>query len=210
MVVEIMTEESKTAYEERYKENSYYWGKKPSGFAIKVLEYLPAADSTTLIDIGCGEGRNAVFFARNGYIVTAYDAALTGVEKTKQLAKEAGVSLDIFQEDMTEFRLKNQYDIIFAHGVLQYLPTTIREEFFENLKINTRKNGINVLSVFVHKPFIPKSPDGEKTSHHYKSGELFTYYHDWQLEYCTEEIFDCNSSGIWHKHAVNKMIARKI
>ena len=39
--------------------------------------------------------------------------------------------------------------------------------------------------------------------------ELFTHYHDWLIESCTEEIFDCMSSGIPHQHAVNRVIARK-
>lgn len=205
-----MKKEFKTVYEKRYTGDEYYWGKKPSGFALKVLHCLPASESTKLIDIGCGEGRNAVFFARNGYEVTAFDVAESGVKKTKQLAKEANVSLDVFLADLTEFRLKKKYDIVFAHGVLHYLPPELREELLDNFKSHTRKNGINVLSVFVHKPFIPKAPDGEKTAHQWKSGELFTHYHDWKLETCTEEIFDCNSSGVWHKHAVNKIIARKV
>lgn len=35
------------------------------------------------------------------------------------------------------------------------------------------------------------------------------YYWDWEILYCTEEIFDCMSSGIPHKHAVNRIIARR-
>jgi hypothetical protein len=39
------------------------------------------------------------------------------------------------------------------------------------------------------KPFIAKARDGEVTARKYRSGELFTYYHDWKIEYCIEEIF---------------------
>jgi tellurite methyltransferase len=65
------------------------------------------------------------------------------------------------------------------------------------------------LSVFVRKPFIAKAPDAEKTAHKWISGELLTYYHDWKIEFCTEEIFNCTSSGVPHQHAVNRIIARK-
>ena len=68
---------------------------------------------------------------------------------------------------------------------------------------------LNVFSVFVHKPFIEKAPDAEKTAYKWISGELLTYYHDWKIEYFVEEIFDCVSSGVPHKHAVNRIIARK-
>ncbi len=36
---------------------------------------------------GCGEGKDAVFLARNGYIVTAFDLSETGIEKGKKLAE---------------------------------------------------------------------------------------------------------------------------
>ena len=68
---------------------------------------------------------------------------------------------------------------------------------------------MNVFSVFVRKSFIPKAPDADKTAHTWLSGELLTYYHDWKIEFCTEEIFDCMSGGVPHQHAVNRMTARR-
>ena len=65
------------------------------------------------------------------------------------------------------------------------------------------------MSVFVHKPFIPPAPDGEATAPRWISGELFTHYANWRIEYCTEEIFDCVSSGVPHQHAMNRVVARK-
>jgi len=61
----------------------------------------------------------------------------------------------------------------------------------------------------VEKPFIPRAPDAEATAYLYRSGELMSYYWDWEILYCVEEIFDCMSSGIPHKHAVNRIIARR-
>ena len=64
-------------YEEAYQEKKYYWGKSPSRYAYKVLELMPPDRPLKLLVIGCGEGRNAVFFARNGYQVTAFDRSLS-------------------------------------------------------------------------------------------------------------------------------------
>ena len=35
------------------------------------------------------------------------------------------------------------------------------------------------------------------------------YYHDWIFHTYDEEIFDCNSGGIPHKHCMNRMVAAK-
>jgi len=162
-----------------------------------------------LLDIGCGEGRNAVFFARNGYQVTAFDTSPRGVEKTRQLAADAGVRINAFVADINAFRLREPFDVLFSTGVLQYAPPELRQDLFADYQEHTCSGGLNVFSVFVRKSFIPKAPDADKTAHRWLSGELLTYYHDWRVEFCTEEIFDCMSGGVPHQHAVNRMVARR-
>ena len=196
-------------YDERYDRPGYYWGKTPSATCYRVLQMLPPHRQLRLLDIGCGEGRNAVFFARNGYHVTAFDTSPKGVEKTKQLAVDAGVPIEAFVADINCFRLADPFDVLFSTGVLQYVPAERRKDLFANYRQFTSPGGLNVFSVFVKKPFLGKAPDAEKTAHKWISGELLTYYHDWKVEFCTEEIFDCMSSGVPHQHAVNRIIARR-
>jgi tellurite methyltransferase len=118
--------------------------------------------------------------------------------------------MDIFQADMLEYRLGEAFDIVFCHGCLQYVPPDMRHAILENYKEHTKPGGLNAMSVFVKKPFIEKAPDGEAKAHKWVSGELFTHYHDWRLDFCTETIFDCMSSGVPHKHAMDQVIARRL
>jgi len=67
-----------------------------------------------------------------------------------------------------------------------------------------------MFSVFVKKPFIPPAPEREETARVWLTGELFTFYYDWKVEWCTEEIFDSNSSGFSHRHTVNRLLVRKV
>jgi len=196
-------------YDGRYEEPGYYWGRTPSQICYRVLQLLPPDRPLRLLDIGCGEGRNAVFFARNGYQVTAFDASPRGVEKTKQLAADAGVTINAFVADINVFRLTELFDVLFSTGVLQYVPQEARRGLFAHYQEHTATGGLNAFSVLVRKPFIPEAPDADKNAHQWLSGELMTYYHDWRMEFCTEEIFDCMSGGIPHQHAVNRMVARE-
>ena len=196
-------------YTERYEHPGYYWGKLPSHSCYRVLHLLPPDRSLRLLDIGCGEGRNAVFFARNGYQVTAFDTSPRGIEKTKQLAADAGAPVEAFVADINEFRPAEPFDVLFSTGVLQYVPPEQRKDLFANYRRYTSPGGLNVFSVFVRKPFIGKAPDAEKTAYKWISGELLTYYHEWKIEYSSEDIFDCMSSGVAHQHAVNRIVARK-
>jgi tellurite methyltransferase len=197
-------------YEELYKQDEYYWGFKPSPTCLKVLTAMPPTRRLKLLDIGCGEGRNAVFFAHNGYEVTAFDLAQSGVDKTKRLAERVAVHVEVFRADINEYRLAETFDILFSVGVLHYVPKELRQELFDNYKAFTSDNGIHMFSVFVRKPFIAPAPDSEATTQKWISGELLTYYHDWMIEYCTEEIFDCMSSGVAHQHCTDRVLARKV
>ena len=199
----------KNAYDRRYDQDDYYWGVKPSASCFKVLEVIPPDHPLTLLDVGCGEGRNAVFFASKGYTVTAFDISPAGVEKTKRLADKARVEMEVFTADINEFRLDAGFDVIFSTGVLQYIPERLRSEVLDNYRQFTNPRGVNALSVFVKKAFIARAPDAERTSHKWISGELLSHYHDWRIEYTTEEVFDCMSSGVPHQHAISRVIARR-
>jgi len=198
-------------YDQWYASQEYYWGKKPSAICDRIIEIIrPSSDfRPRLLDLGCGEGRNAVYFAKHGFEVVGLDASLPGLEKTKRYAEEVGGHVETIHADIVHYELEDIYDVIFSTGTLQYLPPEVRSQCFQNYKDCTSPNGINALSVFVRKPFIPRAPDAEETAFPYRSGELMGYYWNWEILYCTEEIFDCMSSGVPHKHAVNRIVARR-
>ena len=196
-------------YDIRYAGPDYYWGMRPSALCPRVLELAPTEGSPRLLDIGCGEGRDAVFFARSGYAVSAFDSSPQGVEKAARLAHEAGVDLDVFTADVLTFRPDPGFAVLFSTGVLHYLPPELRGELLAACREATVPGGVNAFSVFVAKPFVAQAPDAEPTAHPWISGELLTHYRDWHIDYFLEEVVDCTSSGVPHQHAVNRMVARR-
>lgn len=197
-------------YEKRYNSEEYYWGVKPSFMCLRLIELMPPVKPLTVLDIGCGEGKDAVFLARCGYKVSAFDVTEAGIAKTKKLAEKAGVQVDAFRANVLDFRLENDFDILFSSGVFHLIKPDLRESIFENYKLHTNKGGLNLFNVFVKKPFVPPAPDKDTDSYSWKSGELMTIYHDWYIEECRETVFDCNSGGVPHKHAMDIVYARKI
>ena len=199
-------------YEECYRAETYYWGLAPNQITYDVLRLRPPIKPYRVLDIGCGEGKDAVFLARNGYIVTAFDIAESGIEKGKRLAESNHVEVDFFRADANEYRPKTEFDIIYCSGVLCDIEQKKRQSLIERLKECTVKNGIDALNVFVEKPFMPPIPDYEKWEFRepWYSGQLSTFYHDWLFRKNEEIIFNCNSGGVAHKHCMDIVIAEKM
>ncbi|MBQ7336966.1 MAG: methyltransferase domain-containing protein [Clostridia bacterium] len=205
--------QSQTDYDNRYNQAGYYWGLAPNSICYEIMRLKPPTKQYRVLDIGCGEGKDAVFLARNGYSVTAFDISEQGLIKARALADHCDVKIDFFKADARDFRLETEYDIIFSSGVFHYIPDKLRSDIVGNLKQHTTQNGINAINVFVRKPFISLAPDMEESeisAGDWKSGELFMYYHDWLFHKNEETIFNCNSSGVPHKHCMDVLIAEKV
>ncbi len=198
-----------TDYEERYKADGYYWGIQPSLMCYEVMKLCPPVNPMRLLDVACGEGKNAVFFARNSYRVTAFDAARLGLDKAKRLAEKAQADINFFQADLRDFRLDSEFDIVFCSGSLHYVPEELRGEILKNYQEHTANLGLHALNVFVRKPFLITESDRREGRYKWVSGELFSYYADWLIAHCEEKIFDCMSGGSPHRHCMDTLYAVK-
>lgn len=202
-----------TDYEKRYGNEAYYWGLQPNELCYEIMKIKPPVKPYRVLEIGCGEGKDAVFLAKNGYLVTAFDAAQTGIDKARSLAKRHGVQIDFFQADVLDYRPDTSFDIVFSSGVLHYIPRKLRGEVISSLKEHTTAGGIHAVNVFVDKPFIDPAPDREPIEVErgsWRSGELQGLYHDWLFHAGDEIIFDCDSGGVPHQHCMDILIAEKM
>ena len=137
--------ENATYYENTYRNaDGYYWGVNPSPMCLKVFSLLAPVPEKPLklIDIGCGEGKDAVFFARCGYDVSAFDISLAGIEKTKRLADNARVHVNAFKADINDFRLDGKYELLdMPYEYDGY--KTLNPGDIEDFRLEIEKNGIH-------------------------------------------------------------------
>ena len=54
-----------TDYEEKYRKDEYYWGIVPNRLCYEIMKLRPPVKPYRVLDIGCGEGKDAVFLAKN-------------------------------------------------------------------------------------------------------------------------------------------------
>ncbi|MBQ8140129.1 MAG: helix-turn-helix domain-containing protein [Clostridia bacterium] len=210
MLVGYETKMPTSKYNELYKADKFFWDTVPNSLSFKILKEFPPAEYENLLELGCGEGRDSVFFGINGYNVTGIDIVRSGLDKANKRAALQNTSLNLVCSNIKHFSSKDKYDVICGYRILHYLIPEERRSIIERYKKMTRKGGVNVFTVVVDKPFIPLAPDHENNTYLFKSGELASLYYDWELLYMDEETISCNSSGIAHKHVIDSIIARKI
>lgn len=110
-------------WDERYAGSDYVWTVRVNQFVERHLADLPAG---TAIDLGAGEGRNAVWLAQRGWQVTAVDFSQVGLDKGARLAADHDVaaSIDFVRADATTWRSTEPVDLV----VLSYLQVPVAEQ----------------------------------------------------------------------------------
>jgi hypothetical protein len=68
-------------WDKRYSTDDYVYGTEPNKFLKNNFNFIPKGEGLSLAE---GEGRNAVFLAKQGYSVTAIDSSLAGIDRNKQ------------------------------------------------------------------------------------------------------------------------------
>ncbi|MBR0379228.1 MAG: class I SAM-dependent methyltransferase [Mogibacterium sp.] len=123
--------------------DSYYWntvGVDMSVFRKKFASYLP--NEASVIDMGCGSGRDVMAFSDMGH-----DAA--GLDAAKELLKLAEERLEIktIAADMSEYKAASPYDGIWCCASLIHLSDEEKARFFRNLERNLKPGGVLFVSV---------------------------------------------------------------
>lgn len=193
-----------------YSREEYYWGRSPSRLAKKTAEFLPAdPDGQRLVDLGAGEGRDAVFFARQGFDVNAVDISPAGLQKAHRLAGDHGVEITTVEADINGFELPEPMDVVFSSGAVQFIRPAGRPRQFERFQQMTSAGGLHAVFAFVDHPDVPPAPDTTDDQYLFGRNELQSYYRDWEPLYSEEIIFDDDSGGVPHRHAARIHIAHK-
>lgn len=183
----------------------YIWGTDPSPLAKELSALL--GPGARVLDLGCGEGRDSVFFAVRGFEVTGVDASLAGLRKAERLARGHGVEVRWLHGDMARLPLDGPFDLVYSCGAIHYVPRRERARLFPRLKALTPPGGYHAHVVFTDRAVYREK--GEVIDY-YAPGELGRAYADWQILQSEEQMIPCSQDGTPHHHSVEQLIARAV
>lgn len=194
-------------WEKAYRGQESVFGADPSSEIRDLAAVLPPRAS--ILDMGCGEGRNALFLAEMGFRVDAFDISRPGIEKLLRAARAQDLTINAWVEDMREFVFRREYGCIISHGVLHLLARDEWAPLIAGMKAHTRPGGVNVVAVFTDR--LPTPEDLEPfVKGLFEEGELAHLYGDWHLRLAKSYIkHDEHPDDVRHAHPIDKIVACK-
>ncbi len=128
----------------RYQASEYVYGTEPNAFVASQVHLLP--EGTRIVELGSGEGRNAVYLARLGFHVTAVDYAEAGLEKTRRLAQTHGVEVETLHADVTSWQPEHTWDAVVS--TFLHLPPEHRPSLYALMQRIVRPGGYVIAEWF--------------------------------------------------------------
>ena len=199
-------------YDQGYLSCPCFWEDAPGSLVLKLDQLLNYTSHLSVLDIGCGEGKNAVFFARKGALVTALDISEAALNNARKSWPDYN-NVDWLCTDIRSAGLQHDnYDVVIAYGLFHCLGNS--EEIcreISKMQLATKIGGYNLLCAFndrhqdlsAHPGFFPTLMPHE----FYKSA-----YSGWDLIYISDlDLHETHPhNNIPHSHALTRLIARKI
>ena len=137
------------AYEKRYQQvynHNYLWlSKEPTPDVIETIIKEKIPTTAKILELGCGEGRDAIFLLNKNYNVFAIDYSNTVIEKCKELSNY-NYNNRFKQFDIIKDTLKDKFDFIYSVAVIHmFVNKEHRDKFYKFIYSHLSANGIALI-----------------------------------------------------------------
>lgn len=172
-------------WEGRYGEREQIWSGRPNAALVATVSELTPGRA---LDLGCGEGGDAVWLAAHGWRVTAVDASATAIERARGAAAASGVGngeIEWVVADLATWRPAGGFDLVaacFLHSPLEFPRTEVLRRCAE-----TVVSGGHLL-VVGHAAPPPWSRMAQHDAEHARDHDDGEHHHDHEWLTAAEEL----------------------
>ena len=206
-----MTDIWTAKWDQRYADESYAYGEEPNHY---LKEQLTKIKPGKILFPAEGEGRNAVYAAKQGWEVSAFDISTEGQKKALELAHKNGVTIDYRVGELEALNYSQEsFDVIAL--IYAHFPATLKSGIHQMLHGYLRKGGTIIFESF-SKSHLDCLEKDEKVGGPKDIGSLFSIeeirqdFEDYEVVELTETVIQLNE-GSYHngQGSVIRFIGRK-
>lgn len=186
------------------------WGIEPASLIKRVLASREVSRTAKVLDLGCGEGKNAAALAGRGCDVIAVDCSAAALRNGQNAF--AGVPIRWVQDDVINFDCgRERYDLVIAYGLFHCLESVDQvASLIARMKVGTRSGGLNVVCSFNDRSHDLSAHPGMKPlllAHPWYMAQ----YEDWEIELGTDsDLHESHPHNrILHHHSLTRLLVRK-
>ena len=175
-----------------------------------VLYAASLIKSGKTLDLGCGNGRNSLYLAANGYDVTAWDKNPMSIQNLLSVRESEGLeNLQAAVKDLNTLTFDGEYDFILSTVVMMFLDANTIPRLIPNMQRCTKPGGYNLIVAAMDTDDFPCTVGFPFA---FKAGELKNYYEGWDLLKYNEDVGELHRTdehGNRIKLRFATMLARK-
>lgn len=196
-------------YEPGYASCPCFWGTSPGSLITAYLKENSSLHGCRVLDLGCGEGKNAFALARAGALVDAVDCSARAIENGKRAFVEANIRW-IHSDATSHLADCGKYDLVIMYGLLHCLSSQDRiSSVVETALGKTNNAGIHFVVSFNDGPHdLSAHPNFTPTLISHKNYVALYRGHSIISE-CSSILHETHpNNGIAHFHSVTRLTAR--
>jgi SAM-dependent methyltransferase len=135
-------------YSNREKEIPFFTN-KPDENLVSYFE-KKLLNSGKVLELGCGPGRNAIYFAENGCLVDAVDLSKESIHWATERAKEKNVNVNFIHDNIFDLQIEEgTYDIVYDSGCFHHIAPHRRISYINLVKKALKPGGYFAITCFV-------------------------------------------------------------
>jgi SAM-dependent methyltransferase len=156
-------------WNERFNKDEFIFGKEPNEYLVEQAPQYLKPNSSVLC-IADGEGRNGVWLAKQGMLVTGFDVSDIALAKANQFASENQVNIQYSLSDTDGFDWQpNTYDAVIGIFI-QFADPEMRARIFNQVYQTLKPGGIFILQGYTPKQLQYKTGGPSLIEHLYTEG----------------------------------------
>lgn len=171
----------------------------------EVVEACKTIEPCNVLDMGCSNGRNAVYLGQQGFNVSAIDSNPGAIEMLRNIADEEGMSnIKASVYDIHNANLDKNFDFISCTVTLMFIDRSRIEAVIEDMQNSTAVGGYNLIVCAMNTDEHPCPVPFPFT---FEAGQLKEAYNGWEFIKYNEDV------GTMHNGArlqFATMLARKV